>query len=366
MSGTGNTLAVRNGSAPAQQDAALALVPGQTMWTRDQHAALVAMGIPAKASSAELGVFLHTCQRLRLDPFLKQIYLIYRKAKEDGAWVEKPTTQIGIDGFRVTRDRVCAERGLSVEYEDTIWYDAEGHQHEVWLWGYPPAACKFTVRVDGRRFPATLNFNEYAQRTRDGELNSMWRTKSSHQIEKCAEAEGLRKAFPNDLSGLILEDAAPLSDPDAPDRLPSDRPRVTAEQARARAPQPVTAVVVTEDVPPAAEQPATPTPAAASESPAEPAGGTRPPQRASTGQVGMIRKKFAALYPGEEAPFDRAQRLIQTAQLAGREMDTLGTTIGSTKDLSADEAARVLMALGKVATAAELEALLAEGTVPGE
>jgi phage recombination protein Bet len=251
MNGSGNSLAVRNGTVPAQQDAALALVPGQTMWTRDQHAALVAMGIPAKASSAELGVFLHTCQRLRLDPFLKQIYLIYRKAKENGVWVEKPTTQIGIDGFRVTRDRICAERGLSVEYEDTTWYDADGHPHEVWLWNYPPAACKFVVKVDGRRFPATLNFNEYCQRKQDGELNSMWQTKSSHQIEKCAEAEGLRKAFPNDLSGVILEDAAPLSDPDAPDRLPSDRQRVTAADARARSTQTVTATVVTPEPSPA-------------------------------------------------------------------------------------------------------------------
>lgn len=248
MTGTGNGLAVRD-------TAALELRAGQTMWTRDQHAALVAMGIPAKATSAELGVFLHQCQRLRLDPFTKQIYLIYRKTKDGDKWVEKPTTQIGIDGFRVTRDRIAREQGLRVEYADTVWYAADGQAYDVWLWDYEPAACKFTVLVDGRRFPAVLRFNEYCQRNRDGERTGRWRDGFAHQIEKCAEADALRRAFPNDLSGVILEDAAPLSDPDAPDRLPSDRPRVSAAQARERGPQRVTATVeaVTPDPSPAAD-----------------------------------------------------------------------------------------------------------------
>lgn len=357
MSGTANGLAVRQGSAPAQQQsAALELRSGQTMWTKDQHAALVAMGIPREASSAELGVFLHQCQRTGLDPFSKQIYLIYRPGYENNRPVMKPTTQVGIDGFRVIRDRIARRDGLSVEYADTLWYTADGTACDVWLWDEPPAACKFTVLVDGRRFPATLRFGEYVQRKKDGAVNKMWTEKAAHMIEKCAEADALRRAFPNDMAGVMLEDSAPL-----PEDVPEpQRQRVSAEQARARAPQPVTAVVVTEDVPPASGQPATPTPAAASETPAEPAGGTRPPQPASSGQVGMIRKKFAALYPGEEADEDRYRRLARTAQLAGT--DYLATT----KELTADEAARVLMALGKVATAAELEALITEGTVPGE
>lgn len=114
-----------------------------------------------------------------------------------------------------------------------------------------------------------------------------------------------------------------------------------------------------ENVPPAGEQPIPPVPAAPAPSSAEPAGGTRKPQMASTGQVGMIRKKFADLYPGEETPDERGQRLEQTSVLAAR-----GGRLGSTKDLTADEAARVLVALGKCKTAAELEALLSAGEVP--
>jgi hypothetical protein len=87
----------------------------------------------------------------------------------------------------------------------------------------------------------------------------------------------------------------------------------------------------------------------------------RKPQQASSGQVGLIRKKFTELYPGEETPADRDQRLEQTAQLA-----KLDGPLGTTNDLTAEQAARVRLALDKVKTAAELEALLADGTVPGE
>jgi phage recombination protein Bet len=353
MTGTANGLARRSDIPAVQQSAALELRSSQTMWTKDQHAALVAMGIPREASSAELGVFLHQCQRTGLDPFSKQIYLIYRPSFENGRTVSKPTTQVGIDGFRVIRDRIARRDGLSVEYGDTLWYAADGQAYDVWLWGEPPAACKFVVLVDGRRFPATLNFNEYVQKKKDGTVNKMWTEKPAHMIEKCAEADALRRAFPNDMAGVILEDAAPLAED-----TPEPRQRVTAEQARARAPQTVTAEVVTPDVPSAGEQPQPPS-AAADNAPPEPAGGTRKPQAASSGQVGMIRKKFADLYPGEETPEERLQRLGETTALAER-----AQLIGSTKDLTADEAARVIRKLGDVKTAEALAALLKDGEVP--
>jgi hypothetical protein len=118
------------------------------------------------------------------------------------------------------------------------------------------------------------------------------------------------------------------------------------------------------DVPPAVPDAAPSSGPAAAPPSAEvaAAGGTRPPQRASTGQVGMIRKKFAELYPGEESPADREQRLEQTAQLAGRPNFGPGS-LGSTKDLTSDEATRVLDALKRVGSAKALEVLLGSGEV---
>jgi hypothetical protein len=146
------------------------------------------------------------------------------------------------------------------------------------------------------------------------------------------------------------------------------RQRVTAADARARSPQTVTATVVTPEPSPAGTE-ATPhsAPSAAPSADVPPAGeAPRKPQQATTGQVGMIRKRFAELYPGEETPGGRAQRLIQTALLAGLEIDTLGTTIGSTKELTSEQATRVLDALKKVNSAKALEVLIGSGEVPGE
>jgi len=255
MTGTGNAIAARTNGA---QSTAVAIRSGQVEFDDKQKSALVAMGVSEKATRAELAVFFHQCRNLRLDPFSKQIYLIHRRAREGDKWVEKPTTQIGIDGFRVIRDRISQERDLAISYEETIWYAEDGTAHDIWLWDEPPAACKFVVLVDDgrrvRRFPSKLRFNEYCQFGRE-DANGVrprtgrWRDGHSHQIEKCAEADALRRAFPNDLSGVILEDAAPLSDPDAP----PERQRVTGEQARARAPQQVRSEVVTVTPDPAPE-----------------------------------------------------------------------------------------------------------------
>jgi phage recombination protein Bet len=346
MSGTGNGLAVRNGSAPAQHTgSAVAIRSNQSEFDDRQKAALVAMGVSEKATRAELAVFFHQCRNTQLDPFLKQIYLIHRRAKEGDKWVDKPTIQTGIDGFRVIRDRIADKKGQRVEYEDTVWYDEDRNPYDVWVWDEPAAACKVVVLVDGRRFPAVLRFNEYCQKNKDGDRLGRWRDGHAHQIEKCAEADALRKAFPNDMAGLILEDAAPLSDPDAPDRLPSDRPRVSAEQARARAPQHVDAEIVDEqDVPPAAPEPPVSGPA---DAPAEvaAAGGT---PRATDGQCRAIAQKLTSLGVTDPAAVIRTAGLI-----AGQQVERL-------QQLHRDKAGILRQKLDGCDTPEDLDLLRAE------
>lgn len=188
-----------------QQPAALAIRRGQNFWDDKQRAALAVLGIKS-ASNGELAVFFHYCQRTGLDPFSRQIYMIARREKQDGQWVEKQTIQVGIDGFRVIRDRIADRAGLDVEYEDTIWYDADGQPHDVWLSPEPPVACRVVVIKGGRRFPGVVRTAAYAAVNKDGEMVAQWRTQPDHMIEKCAEAFALRRAFPNDLGGLYIDD----------------------------------------------------------------------------------------------------------------------------------------------------------------
>lgn len=185
----------------------------QSTFSPAQRAALGHMGVD-KAPDADVQVFFHVCQRTRLDPFAKQIYMIGRKQSEliDGKWekVDKFTIQTGIDGFRVVARRVADESGDELSYGDTMWCGPDGVWRDVWT-GAPEElhAAKATVLRAGKPFTHVALFREYVQTTRlkTGEVvpNSMWASKGANQLAKCAEAGALRKAYPQDLGGLYVD-----------------------------------------------------------------------------------------------------------------------------------------------------------------
>ena len=185
----------------------LAINDQQTFWNDNQRAALHQLGVD-QASDADLGVFFHQCQRTGLDPFARQIYMISRKDRGQ----IKYTIQTGIDGFRlIARRATDASRG-TLGYDDTLWCDQNGQWTDVWLRREPPAAAKVTVIRNGERFPAVALFTEYAGYKYDGGLTKMWADKGALMLAKCAEALALRKAFPQDLSGLYTSDEMQQAD----------------------------------------------------------------------------------------------------------------------------------------------------------
>lgn len=202
----------------------LAINDDQQFWTNDQRAALAQLGVE-KASDADLAVFFHQCQRTGLDPFARQIYMISRKDRGQ----IKQTIQTGIDGFRlIARRATDASRG-TLGYDDTLWCDQNGQWTDVWLRREPPAAAKVTVIRNGERFPAVALFTEYAGYKYDGGLTKMWADKGALMLAKCAEALALRKAFPQDLSGLYTSDEMQQADngqQSAPAPVSRTRPQV--------------------------------------------------------------------------------------------------------------------------------------------
>ena len=182
---------------------ALAIEPGQDQWNAKQIAALRQLGV-ANAEPGDLAVFLHQCQRTGLDPFARQIYMIERKQWNNDTrnYDIKSTIQTGIDGFRL----IAARTGKLDGYEDTLWCGEDGQWRDVWLSAQPPAAAKVTVIRNGSRFSAVALLREYAGTKRDGGLTKMWAEKPAIMIAKCAEALALRKAFPQDLSGLYTSE----------------------------------------------------------------------------------------------------------------------------------------------------------------
>jgi phage recombination protein Bet len=189
---------------------ALALRDDQTYWDEAQLAVLRANGIDDGVTKPELQTFLHECQRRRLDPFTRQIYLIGRWDKRQKRKVYR--SQTGIDGFRVVARRAADEAKETIEYEDTLWCGPDGQWTDVWLDTDPPAACKVVVLRNGKRFPATARFTAYVQTNDDGRALGLWEKMPDGQIAKCTEALALRKAFPEDLGGLYTEEEMAQAD----------------------------------------------------------------------------------------------------------------------------------------------------------
>lgn len=199
-----------------KQGGALAIRPDQVEWTPDQAAVLQQSGIDDDVTAAELTGFLHLCQRTKLDPFSRQIYLIGRWDKKAKRKVFTPQT--GIDGYRVVAHRVIAETRQDFGYEDTLWCDMAGNWRDVWLSEEPPAAAKVTVLRNGQRFSAVAVFREYAQTDFNGNPTRMWKNMSANQVAKCAEALALRKAFPHDLAGVYTAEEMAQADNPEPQR----------------------------------------------------------------------------------------------------------------------------------------------------
>lgn len=70
-----------------------------------------------------------------------------------------------------------------------------------------PEWCRVTVYrfINGERcaFSHIEYFSEACATTKEGKLNSMWSKRPRGQLAKCAEAGALRKAFPDELGGVI-------------------------------------------------------------------------------------------------------------------------------------------------------------------
>lgn len=194
----------------------LAIRPEQTAWTPEQAAALQQSGIDNEVTPAELASFLHLCQRTRLDPFSRQIYLIGRFDRRAGRKVYTPQTSI--DGYRVTAHRAAAEQASVLGYEDILWADKNGRWYDVWLADGPPAAAKVVVVRNGQRFPAVARYSEYVQTTKDNKPSGLWGKMPATMTAKCAEALALRMAFPHDLAGVYTAEEMAQADNAEPER----------------------------------------------------------------------------------------------------------------------------------------------------
>lgn len=143
---------------------------------------LVKNTVAKGATNDELQLFLYTAERTKLDPLTKQIYFVKR--------ANQMTIQTGIDGYRAIAERSGTLAGI-----DDAVFDSEDKSH--------PNKATVTVHriIQNLRvaYTASARWTEYAPQ---GGQAFMWQKMPYLMLGKCAEALALRKAFPNDLSGI--------------------------------------------------------------------------------------------------------------------------------------------------------------------
>lgn len=223
------------------------IVPIQPQRPRDYTPAqldLVKRTVAADCNLDEFSLFVEVCKRVGLDPFRKQIYaLVYSK---DNAKKRRMSIITGIDGFRAVaarnRDYRPDDAEPAITYNDALknpdtnplgiekavvrafklapngeWHPVVG----VAYWDeFAPIEPEYEYVDTGDVWEDSGKPKKERRQVGPGKLpaTSNWRSMARVMIIKCAEAQALRKGWPEDLSGVYA---------------PEEMARVDAEQTAA-------------------------------------------------------------------------------------------------------------------------------------
>lgn len=198
--------------------AALAIAQGMSslsqVWENELDVVKSMIGA-ADLDDNEFKAFCAVAKNVGLNPLARQIYAIPFRQKVQGTqdqWRTRLTIVTGIDGYRTIAERSGiyagqdeAEYGPThkVTYSKDVWTGNNKSTQQVTV--DAPSWAKVTVYkvVAGVRCPFTAKvlWSEYFPENKPGR----WTDMPFHMLAKCAEANALRKAFPNDLSGLFTD-----------------------------------------------------------------------------------------------------------------------------------------------------------------
>lgn len=184
------------------------------------------------ASMASIKMVLGYCKAAGLDPMRKPVHIVPmwdRKAKQ-----MRDVTMPGIGLYRTDAARTGEHVGTDEPvFGPMVDYELGGTKVTVPEW------CKVTVYrlKNGQKYAYTATefwIENYATAGKDSDApNAMWKKRGRGQLAKCAEAQALRKGFPevgnqptaDEMEGKVLDmGAAEIVQPPQPARLPEWTP----------------------------------------------------------------------------------------------------------------------------------------------
>src|SRR3989338_5779713 len=143
--------------------------------------------IPEGTPQPQINFFNEVCKRKKLDPFLRQIYMVERKELKDDVWKKSYSIQTSLDGMRA-----ISQRNKRIK---SVKRGTKKIEEELYGW------CEIETK-DGGIYYDEVPFSEYVQKTRTEAVTHFWKQFPQTMIKKVAEESVRRMADPEDLSGL--------------------------------------------------------------------------------------------------------------------------------------------------------------------
>ncbi len=231
----------------------------QQLTTQKDNAALreaLKTSLYPGASDSAVEMVLAYCQAAGYDPMKKPVHIVPMKVstgrKDNNGYDIKETRDVimpGIGQYRTDAARTGAYAGCdepefgplqTLEFDREKWVYVQGRdrkQKQIVPDSITyPEWCRVTVYklVGGVTVKFTAKeywLENYAEKGDDGAPNSMWEKRPFAQLAKCAEAQALRKAFPETVSSQATADEMEGKVIDVtPTRVQEPSPRAAIEQ----------------------------------------------------------------------------------------------------------------------------------------
>lgn len=164
-----------------------------------------------RVTDQEVTFFIHLCRGMRLNPFLKEAYLIKYSDKQVAqtvvskeAFLKRAEHSEEFDGYDA--GIIIFNSEGQIEYRRGTFY-MKNREELVGGW------AEVYKKNRSRPYRSDVSLDEYIGRKNDGTVNSMWSSKPATMIRKVALSQALREAFPDDLSQLYTEEEMEVNEP---------------------------------------------------------------------------------------------------------------------------------------------------------